>query len=484
MLKHPELTRRPRIFIGIPAYGAIDPEFYEDGLRFAFHMGRRMPDYDFFFGVLKKKEQFRARNLIVDAATQIDADYLFMLDDDTLIDFHQETGVSQAYGFLTKFLEADKDIIGALYWQKEGDCSPVAMLRTTESGYRFLRPDELTGGLQQVDVVGGGAMLVKMKVFNHITFPYFTPEFEHGTDVQLCRKAAEKGFSVWLDSSTEFGHLRHTKTVVHRKTRHTVQADSIPGEVRKLLAGGEVVEDLLRDAITYTGYKDIDEMTRDSQRFMREHDAFRAAMGPAYTDHDWYRQFPRERVARQVWYNSLIEQKRQIVLYMINAVLGSNASSVLDFGCGVGIPSYELAKRGYEVTACDLEGTGTFEFLQWRAKQHNVPMTFHESRGDVPHLGSAEYDVIIAMDCLEHIKDWRLTLRELHAHLAWGGVLFNNNAVLDDVKHPEHYLLDNGEFMAECLKLGLVPSNELTFVKRPKRTALETPVKVSLTGDA
>jgi hypothetical protein len=69
---------KPVIVIGVPCYGTVAPEILEDWMRFAFHCGRRMPDYDFHIAIKTKSEQFRARNAIVEAAVQVNADYLLM----------------------------------------------------------------------------------------------------------------------------------------------------------------------------------------------------------------------------------------------------------------------------------------------------------------------------------------------------------------------------------------------------------------------
>jgi len=95
-----------------------------------------------------------------------------------------------------------------------------------------------------------------------------------------------------------------------------------------------------------------------------------------------------------------------------------------------------------------------------------VSLTVRETDGGFPDVGEARFDVIVAMDCLEHIPMWRDTLAQLVAHLKPGGVLFANNAVLDDTTHPEHYDLKPGDFLKACADLGLVVQNSITYVKR------------------
>ncbi len=456
------MANKPLIVVGIPCYGDVAPEILEDYMRFAFHLGRRMPEYDFHLGIRTKSEQFRARNAIVDAAQKVNADWLLMLDDDMVINTLVTSGPTEAYDFLRKMIAHDKDVCGALYFQRVGNCMPVLMKANSEdSGYRFLREDELEHRLQRVDVAGGGCLLIKMRVFDKIKAPYFEPEFQWGTDIQLCRKAIEKGMEVWADTSIELGHLRQEKTIVTSRNRRQFLADNTPGEVRQEMITDEVFERLLNDTFRYTGYDSLDELILHSSHF---HSAWKVRP-EGESDADWYRRFPNERIARQVAFNMTVGHKRAMTEFIIGSVNRQQSFDILDFGCGVGIPAYTLAERGHRVTACDIKGTGTFEFLKWRCKRNKVAMTFHELEG-VPNLGDARFDLIIAMDVLEHIPNWKAVLRELISHLHHNGFFFCNNGILDDPHHAEHYPLDNKEFISECVSLGLAPLNEITFVKR------------------
>lgn len=463
---------RPRIFIGVPCYDTVVPEILDDWLRWFYHLGRRMPEYDFFHGLLTKKEQFRARNAIVEAAQQVNANWLLMLDDDMIIGAFRTSGVdgegSGEYDFLAKMIAHDKDICGALYYQRTGACSPVLMTKVDETGYRFLRDDEITGGLQRVDVAGGGCLLIKMRLFDRLKHPYFEPEFKHGTDIQLCRQAQAQGYEVWADTAIEFGHVRNERVIVTSRNRAQFQlSDPVPGDITRQFVASDIYTRLLADACEWSGYANLEEMSRHAHAFMRQ----RATSG--LSDVQWYRQFFKERVARQVWFNHT-ESKRRMTEFILAAIDHSRPLEILDFGCGIGIPAFTLAERGHRVTACDLGDTGTFDFLKWRAKRHGVPLMAHDTQGGLPPFGGARFDVIVAMDCLEHIKDWRGMLRHLTGHLKSGGALFANNAVLDDTTHPEHYDLKPKDFLRACVDLDLAPVNAITYLKQAPRTEPET----------
>jgi 2-polyprenyl-3-methyl-5-hydroxy-6-metoxy-1,4-benzoquinol methylase len=459
--------RKPLIVIGVPCYGSVAPDILEDWMIFAYHCGRRMPEYDFQLAIRTKSEQFRARNAIVEAARQANADWLLMLDDDMIINPLRETlAASQDYDFLRRLLAHDKDICGALYYQRVGECAAVLMAKAGENGYRFLRDDEITGELQRVDVAGGGCLLVKMRVFDRIKPPFFAPEHKFGTDIQLCRAAAEAGFEIWADTSIELGHVREERVIVTSRNRAQFQtSDTVPGEVKRQFIASDVYRRLEADAAQWTGYRDLEEMTVYAQTF---HDAYAPWKAAGRSDSEWYRQFPKERVCRQLWFNTASQHKRQMTEFILASINHRESFEVLDFGCGIGIPAFTLAEKGHRVTACDIRGTGTFDFLKWRAKQYGVPLTFHDITDEtpMPHFGDARFDVIIAMDCLEHLPNWRDVLRHLVSHLKPGGVLFANNAVLDDPHHAEHYDLKPKDFIAACADLDLIPQNAILYVKR------------------
>jgi 2-polyprenyl-3-methyl-5-hydroxy-6-metoxy-1,4-benzoquinol methylase len=446
-------------------------------MRFAFHCGRRLPQFDFFLGIKTKSEQFRARNAIVDEAMKMGADWLLMLDDDMVINPCVTSGPADAYGFIERLIAHDKDICGVLYYQRTGTCSPVLMAKMGDAdGYRFLRDDEVTGGLQRVDIVGGGCLLIKMRVFDRILQPYFEPEFKYGTDIQLCRKAASRGLEVWADTGIEFGHVRQERVIVTSRNRGQIQLEHIPGEAKAKVITADVYNRLFEDAAEWTGFHTMDEMSEAAASFLNTRSLHKVP------DADWYRTYGKERVARQVWFNSTWPHKRQMTDFILGVVNGRNPLNILDFGCGIGITAFTLAERGHKVTALDIGGTGTLDFLKWRCAKHGVNLTVHESRGGVPHLGGAKYDVIIAMDSIEHVSEWRTVVRELGDHLVPQGTLFSNNAILEDDSHPEHYHIDHREFIAACMKVDLMPFNQITYIKKVEAGVAPNVAEPALAG--
>jgi len=210
------------ICIGIPCFGGVDYQVLEDYLRLAYHLGRRHQQYDFQLAVKGKSEQFRARNSIARAGLQHGADYIWMLDDDHILDVENGQEPTGRYDLpvrLANHLEKNPaiGIVGALYYQRGGDCYPVIMQENGDGKPYFLHNCEVSGRMQKVAVTGGGCMMIRREVFERSQEPWFAPEHEFGTDIQICRQARAAGFEVWCDTGLEIGHLRTERQVITGK---------------------------------------------------------------------------------------------------------------------------------------------------------------------------------------------------------------------------------------------------------------------------
>ncbi|MEO8585455.1 MAG: methyltransferase domain-containing protein [Acidobacteriota bacterium] len=93
----------------------------------------------------------------------------------------------------------------------------------------------------------------------------------------------------------------------------------------------------------------------------------------------------------------------------------------LDFGCGTGLMSESLAAAGFTVTAVDLD-LGPKTLLE-RSITFAESTTFLE--GDLLNLNfpPESFDVIVALDVLEHIAPLEPYMRAFARFLAPGGVL-------------------------------------------------------------
>lgn len=117
---------------------------------------------------------------------------------------------------LDKLLALKKEIVGV------NSYSRVLPLRSTvglmdENG-EYMSPEkypfqEIPAEPFKAMFVGGGVMLIDMKVFEKLEKPYFAFEADQegmiteGEDGYFCRKAREKGIEIWCEPSVKVGHL-------------------------------------------------------------------------------------------------------------------------------------------------------------------------------------------------------------------------------------------------------------------------------------
>jgi 2-polyprenyl-3-methyl-5-hydroxy-6-metoxy-1,4-benzoquinol methylase len=97
------------------------------------------------------------------------------------------------------------------------------------------------------------------------------------------------------------------------------------------------------------------------------------------------------------------------------------ARRVLDFGCGSGFLSYVLAKNGCEVYSADIE----FSPLRLVQERIDFPAGIQFIEGDIlgKNLPENHFDLIFAMDVLEHIENTTEYIALFKKLLAPGGII-------------------------------------------------------------
>lgn len=150
------------------------------------------------------------RNRLVKEAQGLGVEYVLFLDSDVIV----------PPWALRRLLDHDKDIVGATYIQRE---EPHRLLGKALDGRMLdevVRDTQIDGEtLMEVSALPGGCLLIKTSIFDELSKPYFQtpaheataahPEWIEGEDYFFCRKAREKGHSVWLDWGLSFslGHI-------------------------------------------------------------------------------------------------------------------------------------------------------------------------------------------------------------------------------------------------------------------------------------
>jgi 2-polyprenyl-6-hydroxyphenyl methylase/3-demethylubiquinone-9 3-methyltransferase len=107
--------------------------------------------------------------------------------------------------------------------------------------------------------------------------------------------------------------------------------------------------------------------------------------------------------------------------YIEACVGGLKGKRVLDVGCGGGLLSEAMARRGADVTGIDL-GTATIEVAELHALESGASVRYlRESAEDHAAHSAGAYDVVTCLEMLEHVPDPAGVLRALHTLMKPGG---------------------------------------------------------------
>ena len=151
---------------------------------------------------------------------------------------------------------------------------------------------------------------------------------------------------------------------------------------------------------------------------------------------------------------SLEQGAHGIVLRMV----GSD-KRVLELGCATGSVTKVLAQRGCRVTAIEIDPDAAQQAKEWAEEI----IVGDLDTMDLPAaLGEAEFDVIVAADVLEHLRDPARCLLACVERLALGGEVVLS---IPNVAHGDLRLaLLQGQF--QYRPLGLLDESHLRFFTR------------------
>jgi 2-polyprenyl-3-methyl-5-hydroxy-6-metoxy-1,4-benzoquinol methylase len=182
-----------------------------------------------------------------------------------------------------------------------------------------------------------------------------------------------------------------------------------PGSARPAAPPGD--PNLQRDQDEYV--EDVMAFTRTTREQVRER--MKLGSGPLKDEWNaWEKQGPMTAARIAAFYKQtknyiyelgewhlFVPGKRESDLALVEDLRGKRPKNILDFGGGVGLIAILLARAGLDVTLADLDGT-SLDFAAFRAKRHDVKLKIW--RSDVePAPPDKKYDVILALDVLEHL---------------------------------------------------------------------------------
>jgi FkbM family methyltransferase len=189
---------KKRILIAIPTARNIEPDTFKSIYDLIIPDGY-VVDFQYFFGY----NIDQIRNLISDWIVN-GYDYLFSVDSD--ISFNPDT--------LEKLLKHDVDVVSGLYIQRKPGLHILELYEHNgHGGVSNIPYEKIKGrGLVEIASCGFGCVLVKSQVMKAIGYPQFKyhSAINHANtvseDVDFCRKALDKGFRLWADTTIQCRH--------------------------------------------------------------------------------------------------------------------------------------------------------------------------------------------------------------------------------------------------------------------------------------
>lgn len=238
-----------KITVGVPCYGAQDPEWWS---TLAINMAIWGREYDLTLIVASTMATDHNRNDIADKFLKTDSEWLFWIDADTIAPKNS----------VKRLLATGKTLASGLYYGKNPPHPPIAYVKHNNA----YAPIEMTqtwerGEILPVDACGMGCMLTHRSVYEDIQkdftvyqkdggglmpiqnkyiigelserhehdgkmyrgqyrtrmskptvenmkFPFFGLEYGRTEDMWFFELAAQVGHKAWVDTSLECGHLR------------------------------------------------------------------------------------------------------------------------------------------------------------------------------------------------------------------------------------------------------------------------------------
>lgn len=189
-----------KIALCLPVHDHTKAQFTMSALSMLAHTFKARPDIEFQVHMYHKCSRIEeAREKLAGMAIEGAADRLFWVDSDQT--FPPET--------LLRLLGHDLPIVGCNYRKRIPDRIVPASRNLIEG--RIAGAEPKAEGIEKVDLLGFGVVLIKASVFEGLPRPWFASG-PYGEDGYFCQQALAHGVPAYIDHalSMEVGHVAET----------------------------------------------------------------------------------------------------------------------------------------------------------------------------------------------------------------------------------------------------------------------------------
>lgn len=306
----------------------------------------------------------------------------------------------------------------------------------------------ISGELEEVQFVSTGFVGISRNILGKITkdMPVLNkgnwsecyPVFEDGRyenifiseDWDFCNKVRQAGAKVYAHTGIQLSHLKE-KIYTTREAIENMTFKPEKQEIQKDLAEylGKEPKELVAQAVAT---KELGDRWKDWQG----------------TIEDFYKdpEIGLLYLYDLVGFNSSVHYKEQRLAGIQNA----DHLDILDIGCGIGSALLELCWKNKNLVGYDISEKA-LDFARFRGNKlgaRNVRFT-----SEFPEIGN--FDLVIAIDTLEHIEDLRSFLLKIGKGMKEGARFYHYDCFWEHEISPMHF--DHSKHINEWLKeAGLV----------------------------
>jgi len=193
------VKKKKKILIALPCYRTMEAESVNSLCQLLLWSENNLADYSIEFKIAARQQVVVARNGLAKYALDNKFDYVLFLDDDHV----------WPKDVLKELLTHKKEAVSALYFRRTPPYGAVMFkgVCLSNSSIHYERIPPSGEGLIEVDAVGMGCFLLKIKTLKKLSYPFFVLEDRRGSDMHFSQRLREKDIKIYVDMDLAIGHL-------------------------------------------------------------------------------------------------------------------------------------------------------------------------------------------------------------------------------------------------------------------------------------